>query len=444
MPCKQYSRCIALAGGLALIVFGFMTVKGAAAPPWPRRKGRAIGNAYLAGIITSAANPYFWIWWLSIGSALVLSGLQSGVDYGRPLHDRPLGCGLRMVHSWSRSAWIGDRSILSEKNYQTNPGNMRRLFGLLWHLFPERCLRTRWKHLNAGKMGGKPSQKFIFHSLLSIAPGPGLSRAGQGHRGLHHSRAHAHDGLFLNRGRHQAKQTAWRIYLKSSLLGLFLNYGLLSGLILLLSYNLQDEALRQGFIVMAAVPPAVAVLPMTRLLQGDALLSLCSEAVSYLASLVLMPAIIFALTSQTGISLSYLVQISLALILLPALASRAAARIPINPVLPINLGFFLVTYTVIGLNHGALWQGMRGRGGNRAGAHLCHRIGHIHCRHSGGPEQIKSDILYPSRLLQKSGAGGGRLSDALRTGGQAFRRLSLSWPRLPFSFSSLSVKPRYP
>jgi len=70
-----------------------------------------------------------------------------------------------------------------------------------------------------------------------------------------------------------------------------------------------------------------------------------------------MPAIIFVFTSQTGISLSYLVQISLSLILLPALASRAVARIPINPVLPINLGFFLVTYTVIGLNHGALWQG---------------------------------------------------------------------------------------
>ncbi|MDD1748703.1 MAG: bile acid:sodium symporter [Methanothrix sp.] len=153
------------------------------------------------------------------------------------------------------------------------------------------------------------------------------------------------------------KALAWRTSLKSSLLGLFLNYGLLSGLILLLSYNLQDEALRQGFIVMAAVPPAVAVLPMTRLLKGDALLSLCCEAVSYLASLVLMPAIIFILTRQTGISGSYLVQISLAMILLPALASRAAARIPIDPVLPINLGFFLVTYTVIGLNHATLWQG---------------------------------------------------------------------------------------
>ena len=149
--------------------------------------------------------------------------------------------------------------------------------------------------------------------------------------------------------------TLGQVSLRNSILGLALNYCLLSGLILLLSYNLEDEALRQGFIVMAAVPPAIAVLPMTRTLLGDVSLSLYSEAVSYLASLVLMPAIIYAFTRQTGISLIYLVQISLLLILLPALASRVVRRIPIDPVLPINLGFFLVTYTVIGLNQGVLW-----------------------------------------------------------------------------------------
>ncbi len=149
--------------------------------------------------------------------------------------------------------------------------------------------------------------------------------------------------------------TLGQVSLKSSMLGLALNYGLLSGLILLLSSSLHDEALRQGFIVMAAVPPAVAILPMTRILNGDMPLSLHSEAISYLASLVLMPAIIYAFTRQTGISPIFLVQISLLLILLPALASRIVRRISIDPVLPINLGFFWVTYTVIGLNQGALW-----------------------------------------------------------------------------------------
>jgi threonine/homoserine/homoserine lactone efflux protein len=33
----------------------------------------------MAGFVTSAANPYFWIWWLSIGSAMIIAGLQGGL-----------------------------------------------------------------------------------------------------------------------------------------------------------------------------------------------------------------------------------------------------------------------------------------------------------------------------------------------------------------------------
>ena len=143
--------------------------------------------------------------------------------------------------------------------------------------------------------------------------------------------------------------------LKRGFLGIIINYGLLSGLILLLSYSLPDESLRHGFVIMAAVPPAVAVLPMTRILKGDMSLSFAGEILSYLASLLLMPLIIYLFVHQTGISPIYLLQISIVLILIPALASRLVRLLPINPVLPINLGFFLVTYTVIGLNQGALW-----------------------------------------------------------------------------------------
>lgn len=146
--------------------------------------------------------------------------------------------------------------------------------------------------------------------------------------------------------------------LQGSLAGFFLNYVLLSGLIVLMAYTLEPEndALRNGFIVMAAVPPAVAVLPLTRLLGGDVLLSLYAQTVSYLASPILMPAMIFAFTSRTGVSLSYLVETALLLILIPALASRYIKSLPLDPVLPINLGFFLVTYTVVGLNRGAPWE----------------------------------------------------------------------------------------
>lgn len=114
---QGYSRAIALAGGLALIVFGFMTVLGSRKATLAVPEGQVIGNAYLAGIITSAANPYFWIWWLSIGSALVLSGLHSGV----------IIAALFMIGHWGADfGWYTlvsisldrGRSILSETNYR--------------------------------------------------------------------------------------------------------------------------------------------------------------------------------------------------------------------------------------------------------------------------------------------------------------------------------------
>jgi BASS family bile acid:Na+ symporter len=150
-------------------------------------------------------------------------------------------------------------------------------------------------------------------------------------------------------------KSIWSAPIGGSVLGLALNYGLLSGLILLLAWTMPEGALRNGFIVMAATPPAVAVLPMTRLLKGDVRLTLYAESLSYLASMLLMPAIIFASTRQTAISPGYMLQISVLLILLPAIASRFVRRLSLDSVLPINLGFFLVTYTVIGLNQGALW-----------------------------------------------------------------------------------------
>lgn len=119
---QQYSRTIALAGGLALIAFGILTVKGAGSATMVAGEGNAAGNPYLAGMITSGANPYFWIWWLSIGSALVLSGLQMGL----------IMAALFMIGHWGADfGWYTlvsasldrGRSILSEENY-------RRILGL--------------------------------------------------------------------------------------------------------------------------------------------------------------------------------------------------------------------------------------------------------------------------------------------------------------------------
>ncbi|WP_298669016.1 LysE family translocator [uncultured Methanofollis sp.] len=90
---------VALVGGAALVVFGTMTIRESrkavleAAPG-----GAAAGNPYVAGAVTSAANPYFWIWWLTIGAGLLLDGLAGGLAVA----------GAFMIGHWAADfGWFG-------------------------------------------------------------------------------------------------------------------------------------------------------------------------------------------------------------------------------------------------------------------------------------------------------------------------------------------------
>jgi len=74
-----YTTVIAGIGGIALVVFGILTIKGSRKATMRTSEVQTISNPYMAGLVTSAANPYFWIWWLSIGSAMVIAGLEGGL-----------------------------------------------------------------------------------------------------------------------------------------------------------------------------------------------------------------------------------------------------------------------------------------------------------------------------------------------------------------------------
>ena len=92
----QYSWVIAAFGGIALVIFGVMTILGSRSmslsgttgglqevkPGQGPAGGRGISRIFLSGILTSIANPYFWVWWLSIGSAMVVAGLEGGIILG--------------------------------------------------------------------------------------------------------------------------------------------------------------------------------------------------------------------------------------------------------------------------------------------------------------------------------------------------------------------------
>lgn len=76
---------IFLIGGLSLLVFGLLTLKEArsTASSVQISQGssglKLVSNPALVGLITSVSNPYFWIWWLTAGSALVLKEYELGI-----------------------------------------------------------------------------------------------------------------------------------------------------------------------------------------------------------------------------------------------------------------------------------------------------------------------------------------------------------------------------
>jgi threonine/homoserine/homoserine lactone efflux protein len=93
----EYSWLIAALGGFALVVFGIMTILGSrtmsisgtladgasvAKSGWGPAGTRALRQLFLSGVLTSMANPFFWVWWLSVGSAMVVAGLEGGLILG--------------------------------------------------------------------------------------------------------------------------------------------------------------------------------------------------------------------------------------------------------------------------------------------------------------------------------------------------------------------------
>lgn len=75
-----YSGLVAVVGGTALIVFGLLTLAGSpAAKLTGSPRDTPIAAPVLAGFLTSVGNPYFWIWWLTVGSALLIGAMEGGI-----------------------------------------------------------------------------------------------------------------------------------------------------------------------------------------------------------------------------------------------------------------------------------------------------------------------------------------------------------------------------
>lgn len=147
------------------------------------------------------------------------------------------------------------------------------------------------------------------------------------------------------------------------LVGLALNFGLHGGLVLGLSTLLPvREQFYTGFVLIAAAPPAVAVVPFTGLLHGDRTFSFLAAIGCYLGALALTPLIAVGLLGTAYIHPFRIFKILLLLILLPLLLSRLLRWARLAPRLEpwrgalTNWSFALITYTIVGLNRDLFLQ----------------------------------------------------------------------------------------
>jgi len=149
-------------------------------------------------------------------------------------------------------------------------------------------------------------------------------------------------------------ETKSKGHIDHALKALFINYGLLTLLILAIGAFFSED-LWWGWVLMAAAPSAISVVPFTTILGGETSKALFSTATNYAAALLLMPAITLALIGS-AVSTSSLVYSLLLLIVLPVILSRGVTRLqlakPVSTSL-MNISFAVLIFAVAGANRDA-------------------------------------------------------------------------------------------
>ncbi|MCF8338736.1 MAG: hypothetical protein K9I74_12235 [Bacteroidales bacterium] len=141
------------------------------------------------------------------------------------------------------------------------------------------------------------------------------------------------------------------------------NYFIYGAIVLTLAnLFISSEAFKLGFVVIAATPPAIAVIPFSINLKGDAQFSIVGIVGGNIAGIVLAPVIIMIFSAQGAIDPMAVVTLILKMLAVPMLVSRLLRIKPVHGFIEkhrsilIDYGFLLVAMTVIGITRSLLFN----------------------------------------------------------------------------------------
>ncbi len=137
---------------------------------------------------------------------------------------------------------------------------------------------------------------------------------------------------------------------------------ILFGIVLLgFTYILFDDPdLQNGFVVVAASPPGVAVIPFTAIYKGNIQYALIGILGTYIAAIFLTPLILNTFTNVPNLNTTRIFTTIGIVVVLPLILSRFLRIKKIYPTVEkirgkiVNYGFATIIYTSIGLNRDLL------------------------------------------------------------------------------------------
>lgn len=139
-------------------------------------------------------------------------------------------------------------------------------------------------------------------------------------------------------------------------LSALMTYGLLGSLVIAFGLLSPDPQIRSGWVLMGAVPPAVAVVPVTSLLRGNVRRALISDAVLYFVGLAAVPGLSLLFLGE-AVPIETLALQTLLLIGAPIILSRPLRRwAPVHEARPVAVcvSFFFLVLAIAGSTRGTL------------------------------------------------------------------------------------------